>query len=99
VIDERMRKQSSINKTGHFQTDLMVWRRIKDSRRNPDKWAYYGFDADGQTAEAMPRAMDVMPAMMPMPLSNIRSCSLSTLEPVAKKFGVYNQLENSERRE
>ena len=57
VIDERAaQSKGSINKTGHFQTDLMgLAVEVKDSAHNPDKWAYYGFDADGKTAEAMPK--------------------------------------------
>src|SRR5205807_6194719 len=56
VIDERgAESRSSINKKGHYQTDLMgLAVEVKDSARNPDKWAYYGFTADGKTAGAMP---------------------------------------------
>src|ERR1700737_5195516 len=57
VIDERdAQSKGSINKTGHFQTDLMgLAVEVKDSSRFPEKGPYYGFDADGQTAEAMPK--------------------------------------------
>ena len=56
VIDEReAASRSSINQKGHYQTDLMgLAVEVKDSGRNPDKWAYYGFEADGKTAGAMP---------------------------------------------
>src|SRR5258708_3489666 len=56
VIDERdAQSKGSINKTGHFQTDLMgLAVEGEESAHHPDKWAYYGFDAHGQTAEAMP---------------------------------------------
>ena len=52
VIDERdAASKGSINKTGHFQTDLTgLVVEVKDSARNPDKWAYYVFDADGASA-------------------------------------------------
>ena len=94
VIDERdARSKGSINKMGHFQTDLMgLAVEVKDSTRNPDKWAYYAFDANGKTAEAMPKG------------NGCYSCHdahaavehtfvqfYPTLKPVAKKFGVYNQ--------
>jgi len=57
VIDERdAQSKGSINKTGHFQTDLAgLAVETKDSAHNPEKWAYYGFSADGTTAEAMPK--------------------------------------------
>src|SRR4029077_11063175 len=45
VIDERdAESRSSINKKGHYQTDLMgLAVEVKDSTRNSDKWAYYAF--------------------------------------------------------
>jgi hypothetical protein len=94
VIDEReAQSKGSINKTGHFQTDLMSLAvEVKDSNRYADKWAYYGFDADGKTAEAMPKG------------NGCWSCHdehaavehsfvqfYPTLKPIAKKFGVYNE--------
>jgi hypothetical protein len=94
VIDEReAQSKGSINKTGHFQTDLMgLAVEVKDSNRYADKWAYYGFDADGKTAEAMPKG------------NGCWSCHdehaavehsfvqfYPTLKPIAKKFGVYNE--------
>jgi hypothetical protein len=56
VIDERdAASRSSINQKGHYQTDLTELAiEVKDSARNADKWAYYGFDADGKSAGAMP---------------------------------------------
>jgi Cytochrome P460 len=94
VIDEReAQSKGSINKTGHFQTDLMgLAVEVKDSSRYADKWAYYGFEADGKTAEAMPKG------------NGCWSCHdehatvehsfvqfYPTLKPIAKKFGVYNE--------
>ena len=54
VIDERAaQSKGSINKTGHFQTDLMgLAVEVKDSKHNPDTWAYFGFDNDAKTAKA-----------------------------------------------
>jgi Cytochrome P460 len=94
VIDERdAASRSSINQEGHYQTDLTrVVVEVKDSARNPDKWAYYFFRPDGKTAEAMPKG-------------NISwSCHedhaavehtfvqfYPTLKVVAKKFGTYNE--------
>lgn len=57
VIDERdAGSRSSINQKGHYQTDLAgLAVEVKDSQHNPDKWAYYAFSAEGQTADPMPR--------------------------------------------
>src|ERR1700740_2395469 len=57
VIDERdAASRSSINQKGHYQTDLMgLAVEVKDSARNPDKWAYYAFGEEGKTAGAMPK--------------------------------------------
>ena len=93
VIDEReAESKGSINKKGHFQTDLLgLSVEVKDSSRNPDKWAYYGFEPNAKTAEVMPK-------------SNCWSCHeqhaavehtfvqfFPTLKPVAKNFGTYNE--------
>ncbi len=94
VIDERdAQSKGSINKTGHFQTDLMgLAVEVKDSSRFLETWAYFGFDAEGKTAEAMPKG------------NGCWSCHdahgavehtfvqfYPTLKPVAKKFGVYDE--------
>src|ERR1700691_684013 len=57
VIDERdAASRSSINQKGHYQADLMgLAIEVKDSKRDPEKWAYYAFSADGQAAGAMPK--------------------------------------------
>jgi hypothetical protein len=93
VIDERdAASKGSINKTGHFQTDLMgLAVEVKDSARNPEKWAYYGFGADSKSAGAMPKG------------NGCWSCHDShaavehtfiqfypTLKVMAKSFGTYN---------
>ncbi len=94
VIDERdAESRSSINKRGHYQTDLMgLAVETKDSAHNPDKWAYYGFNADGQTAEAMPHGNacyachDAHAAV-----EHTFVQFYPTLKSVAKKFGTYNE--------
>jgi hypothetical protein len=57
VIDERdAQSKVSINRKGHLQADLMgLAVEVKDSTRNPGKWAYYGFEPNAKTAEAMPK--------------------------------------------
>ena len=60
VIDARNAESvGSINKAGHFQTDLMALEvEVKDSTRNLDKWAYYSFQPNAKAAEAMPKGND-----------------------------------------
>jgi hypothetical protein len=94
VIDERDADSAgSINKTGHFQTNLMgLAVEVKDSVRNHDTWAYYDLEPTAKTAEAAPKA------------SGCWSCHdqhaavehtfvqfYPTLKPVAKRFGTYNE--------
>ena len=94
VIDERdAASRSSINQKGHYQTDLMgLAVEVKDSKRNPDTWAYYAFSADGQTAGAMPHGNgcwfchDAHAAV-----EHTFVQFYPTLKPVAKKFGTYNE--------
>jgi hypothetical protein len=94
VIDERdAQSKGSINKTGHFQTDLMgLVVEVKDSSRFPEKWAYFVFGAEGKTSEAMPKGN-------PCWLCHAEHAAVEhtfvqfypTLKPVAKKFGVYDE--------
>jgi hypothetical protein len=94
VLDERdAASRSSINQRGHYQTDLMgLAVEVKDSARNPDKWAYYGFDGDGQTAEARPHGngcWNCHDAHAAVEHTFVQF--YPTLKPVAKKFGTYNE--------
>src|ERR1700747_115249 len=94
VIDERdAASRSSINQKGHYQTDLTgVVVEVKDSTRNPDKWAYYVFSTDGKTAEAMPKGngcWSCHDAHAAVEHSFVQF--YPTLKVVAKKFGTYNE--------
>jgi hypothetical protein len=94
VIDERdAESKGSINKTGHYQTDLTgLAVEVKDSLHNPDKWAYYGFDADGKMADARPkgnRCYSCHDAHAAVEHTFVQF--YPTLKPIAKKFGVYNE--------
>jgi hypothetical protein len=45
--------KGSINQHGHFQNELMgLDVEVKDGSRFPDKWAYFGFDANESSAAA-----------------------------------------------
>jgi len=94
VIDERgAESRSSINKKGHYQTDLMgLAVEVKDSARNPDKWSYYGFEPDGKTAEPMPKGNGCWSCHeQHAAVEHTFVQFYPTLKPVAKKFGVYNE--------
>jgi hypothetical protein len=99
VIDERdAASKGSINKTGHFQTDLMgVVVEVKDSARNPETWAYYAFAPDGATADG--KAAGAMPKGNPCWSCHEAHAAVEhtfvqfypTLKVAAKKFGTYNE--------
>jgi len=94
VIDERdAASRSSINQKGHYQTDLMgLAVEVKDSTRNPDKWAYYGFNESGQTAEAMPHGNPCWSCHdAHAAVEHTFVQFYPTLKPIAKKFGTYNE--------
>jgi Cytochrome P460 len=94
VIDERdAASRSSINQKGHYQTDLMgLAVEVKDSARNPDKWAYYGFDADGKTAGAMPKGNGCWSCHdAHAAVEHTFVQFYPTLKVFAKKFGTYNE--------
>jgi hypothetical protein len=98
VIDERdTASRGSINQKGHYQTDLMgLAVEVKDSAKNPDKWAYYAFDADGngagKAAGAMPHGNSCWScheAHAAVEHSFVQF--YPTLKVVAKRFGTYNE--------
>jgi hypothetical protein len=93
VIDERdSASRSSINQKGHYHTDLTgLAVEVKDSARNPDKWAYYGFDSDGKTAEAQPKGACWSCHDAHAAVEHTFVQFYPTLKTVAKKFGTYNE--------
>ena len=94
VIDERdAASRSSINQKGHYQTDLMgLAVEVKDSKKNPDTWAYYAFDADGKAAGAMPHGNGCWSCHdAHAAVEHTFVQFYPTLKPVAKKFGTYNE--------
>jgi hypothetical protein len=95
VLEERASEnKGSINKSGHFQSDLKgLAAEVKDEARFAGQWAYFSFGADAQTAEAMTG---------PGPKDACWQCHdnnaavehtfvqfYPTLKPVAEKFGTY----------
>jgi Cytochrome P460 len=94
VIDERdAQSKGSINKTGHFQTDLMgLAVEVKDSSHFPETWAYFAFDAEGKTAEAMPKGNGCWSCHEAhAAVEHTFVQFYPTLKPVAKRFGVYDE--------
>jgi hypothetical protein len=94
VIDERdAQSKGSINKTGHFQTDLEgLAVEVKDSAHNPEKWAYYAYSADGKTAEAMPKGNPCYQCHdSHAAVEHTFVQFYPTLKPTAKKFGTYDE--------
>jgi len=94
VIDERdAASRSSINQKGHYQTDLMgLAVEVKDSSRNPDKWAYYGFGAENKSAGAMPHGNPCWACHdAHAAVEHTFVQFYPTLKPVAQKFGTYNE--------
>lgn len=94
VIDERdTASRSSINQKGHYQTDLMgLAVEVKDSSRNPDKWAYYAFGEENKSAGAMPHGNPCWACHdAHAAVEHTFVQFYPTLKPVAKKFGTYNE--------
>jgi len=94
VIDVRdAESKGSINKQGHFQTDLMGLEvEVKDSARNPDKWAYYSLELIAKTAEAMPKGNDCWSCHdQHAAVEHTFVQFYPTLKPVTKRFGTYNE--------
>jgi hypothetical protein len=94
VIDEReAASRSSINQKGHYQTDLMgLAVEVKDSARNPDKWAYYGFAADSKSSGAMAHGNSCWACHdAHAAVEHTFVQFYPTLKTVAKQFGTYNE--------
>ena len=94
VIDERdAASRSSINQKGHYQTELMgLAVEVKDSTRNPDKWAYYGYAADSKSSGAMAHGNSCWSCHdAHAAVEHTFVQFYPTLKPIAKKFGTYNE--------
>lgn len=91
IVEERASQTSgSINKTGHFQTDLMgMGVEVKDENRFPDKWAYFNFGADTKSAAANPKASCWQCHNDNAAVEHTFVQFYPTLKDAAKKFGTY----------
>lgn len=93
VVEERMASsKGSINKSGHFQTDLMgMGVEVKDEGRFPEKWAYFNFGPDSKTAEPNPKAACWQCHNDHAAVENTFVQFYPTLKPIAVKFGTYRE--------
>ena len=91
VVEEReSQSNGSINKAGHFQTDLAgIGVEVKDERRFPEKWAYFNFRGDSKTAAANPKAACWQCHEDHGAVEHTFVQFYPTLKEVAKKFGTY----------
>ncbi|HTR46805.1 MAG TPA: cytochrome P460 family protein [Verrucomicrobiae bacterium] len=94
VLEERASQtKGSINKTGHFQTDLAgLAVEVKDAAKFPaDTWAYFGFGPDTKTAEANPKQNCWQCHNDHAAVEHSFVQFYPTLKPIAQKFGTYRQ--------
>lgn len=93
VLEERdQQTKGSINRTGHFQTDLMgLAVEVKDETRFPDRWAYFGFGGDDKAATASPKAACWQCHEDHAAVEHSFVQFYPTLKPIAKQFGTYRQ--------
>jgi hypothetical protein len=93
VVEQRTAEtRGSINKAGHFQTDLAgIGVEVKDSSRFPDRWAYFSFGADDKTAPMNPKPACWQCHEDNAAVEHSFVQFYPTLKPIAKKFGTYRQ--------
>lgn len=90
VEDREPQSKGSINKAGHFQTDLAgIGVEVKDETRFLEKWAYFTFGADTKTAEANAKAKCWQCHDDHAAVEHTFVQFYPTLKDVAKKFGTY----------
>ena len=91
VLEERAAEtKGSINKTGHFQTNLQgLGVEVKDGTKYPEKWAYFSFSADAKTAQANPKQQCWQCHNDHGAVDHTFVQFYPTLKPVAQKFGTY----------
>ncbi|MGA6988398.1 MAG: cytochrome P460 family protein [Terriglobales bacterium] len=93
VVEERgATSKGSINKAGHYQTDLMgIDVEVKDETRFPDKWAYFNFGEDTKSASANPKEGCWTCHEEHAAVEHVFVQFYPTLKPVAKKFRTYRE--------
>jgi Cytochrome P460 len=91
VLEERASEtKGSINKTGHFQTDLEgLAVEVKDTSQFPDTWAYFGFGSETKSAQPNPKAACWQCHNDHAAVEHTFVQFYPTLKPIAQKFGTY----------
>jgi len=90
--DRAAESKGSINKEGHFQTDLInLAVEVKDESKFPEKWAYFGFSENAKTAEAKPKQDCWQCHNEHAAVENTFVQFYPTLKPIAQKFGTYRK--------
>lgn len=93
VLEERdQQTKGSINRTGHFQTDLTgLAVEVKDEKRFPDTWAYFGFEGDDKTAAVNSKENCWVCHKNNAAVEQTFVQFYPTLKPIAQKFGTYRE--------
>jgi Cytochrome P460 len=90
--DRTAESRGSINKSGHFQTNLTgLAVEVKDENRFPEEWAYFGFAEDAKTAEAKPKQQCWQCHNDHAAVEHTFVQFYPTLKPIAQKFGTYRK--------
>jgi Cytochrome P460 len=91
VLEERgASSKGSINKGGHFQSDLQgIAAAVKDESRFPEEWAYFSFGLDQQSAPANPKEACWQCHNEHGAMDNTFVQFYPTLKPIAMRFGTY----------
>ena len=92
VVEERYSEsRGSINKSGHYQGELMgMGVEVKDEARFPEKWAYFNFGPDTKSAEPNPREGCFHCHEQHAAVEHSFVQFYPTLKSVAEKFGTYH---------
>ena len=93
VVEERgSESRGSINKRGKYQTDSMgIGVEVKDEKRFPERWAYFGFSEERKSAQAHPKEGCWECHENHAAVEHTFVQFYPTLKPVAQKFGTYRQ--------
>jgi hypothetical protein len=93
VLEERKPESNgSINKSGHFQTDLVgLAVQVKDETRFPERYAYFNFPGDAKMAEVLPKAQCWQCHNDNAAVDHTFVQFYPTLKPIAQRFGTYRE--------
>jgi hypothetical protein len=93
VLEERVSEsKGSINKSGHFQTELAgLAVEVKDETRFAEKWAYFSFRGEAKSVEANPKAQCWQCHNDNAAVEHTFVQFYPTLKPLAEKFGTFRK--------